>query len=263
VRQLQERLDEIDRLSERLIMEKGRNQERIGILSNEITQLRKQVRDRRQNQSKQKLALKRMEAAQEAIDRLKELKQNQDILFRQELQETLSNLYGEISFKAYIPRISDKYELNLVERVGGQEVLVGASTGENQILSLSFIGSIVERIRQWSKDKLVMGPDSSTFPLVMDSPFGSLDEIYRRQVAKLLPELADQLMVMASKTQWRGEVEEEMRDRIGREYVLVYHSAKEEVQTDSIRISGETYPLIRQSPDEFEFTEIVEVHRHG
>lgn len=263
VRQLQERLDEIDRTTERLIMEKGANQERIGILSNEITQLRKQVRDRRQNQSKQKLALKRMEAAQEAIDRLKELKQNQDILFRQELQETLSNLYGEISFKAYIPRISEKYELNLVERVGGQEVLVGASTGENQILSLSFIGSVVERIRQWSKDKLVMGPDSSTFPLVMDSPFGSLDEIYRRQVAKLLPELADQLMVMASKTQWRGEVEEEMRDRIGREYVLVYNSPKDEVQADSMRIGGETYPLIRQSPDEFEFTEIVEVQRHG
>jgi DNA sulfur modification protein DndD len=263
VRQLQERLDEIDSMTERLNMEKGRNQERIGILSGEITQLRKQVRDRRQNQSKQKLALRRMEAAQDAIDRLKELKQNQDILFRQELQETLSHLYSEISFKAYIPRISDKYELNLVERLGGQEVLVGASTGENQILSLSFIGSVVERIRQWSQDKLVMGPDSSTFPLVMDSPFGSLDEIYRQQVAKLLPALADQLMVMASKTQWRGEVEEEMRDRIGREYVLVYHSAKEEVQTDSIRIGGETYPLIRQSPNEFEFTEIVEVQRHG
>ncbi|MEO1095385.1 MAG: AAA family ATPase [Cyanobacteria bacterium J06638_28] len=263
VRQLQERLDEIDRTTERLILEKGRNQERIGILSGEITQLRKQVRDRRQNQSKQKLALKRMEAAQEAIDRLKELKQNQDILFRQELQETLSHLYGEISFKAYMPRLSDKYELTLVERVGGQEVLVGASTGENQILSLSFIGSVVERIRQWSQDKLVMGPDSSTFPLVMDSPFGSLDEIYRRQVAKLLPALADQLMVMASKTQWRGEVEEEMRDRIGREYVLVYHSPKDAVQVDSMRIGGETYPLIRQSPDEFEFTEIVEVQRHG
>ncbi|MEL6399253.1 MAG: AAA family ATPase [Cyanobacteria bacterium J06626_4] len=262
-RQLQERLDEIDRTTERLIMEKGANQERIGRLSHEITQLRKQVRDRRQNQSRQKLALKRIDAAQDASDRLKELKQNQDILFRQELQETLSNLYSEISFKAYIPRISDKYELNLVERVGNQEVLVGASTGENQILSLSFIGSVVERIRQWSQDKLVMGPDSSTFPLVMDSPFGSLDEIYRRQVAKLLPELADQLMVMASKTQWRGEVEEEMRDRIGREYVLIYNSPKDEVQTDSIRIGGETYPLIRQSPDEFEFTEVVEVRRHG
>ncbi|WP_346291526.1 hypothetical protein [Sphaerothrix gracilis] len=108
-----------------------------------------------------------------------------------------------------------------------------------------------------------MGPDSSTFPLMMDSPFGSLDEIYRRQVAKLLPALADQLIAMASKTQWRGEVEEEMLPRIGREYVLVYNSPKDEVQADAMRIGGDTYPLIRQSPDEFEFTEIVEVPRHG
>ncbi|MBE9139746.1 AAA family ATPase [Nodosilinea sp. LEGE 07088] len=263
IRQLQERIDEVDRKSEDLILEKGRNQERVAVLSTEVTQLRKQVRDRKQNQGRQKLALQRIEAAQEAIDRLKELKQNQDILFRQELQDTLSALYGEISFKAYIPRISEKYELNLVERVGNQEVLVGASTGENQILSLSFIGSVVERIRQWSENKLVMGPDSSTFPLVMDSPFGSLDEIYRRQVAKLLPGLADQLIVMASKTQWRGEVEDEMLARIGREYVLIYNSPKDEVQGDMMQIGGETYPLIRQSPDEFEFTEIVEVHRHG
>jgi DNA sulfur modification protein DndD len=264
IRQLQERIDEVDRTSERLILEKGRNQERIALLATEISQLRKQVRDRKQNQSKQQLAVKRTEAAQDAIDRLKELKQNQDILFRQELQDTLSALYSEISFKAYIPRISEKYELNLVERVGNQEVLVGASTGENQILSLSFIGSVVERIRQWSENKLVMGPDSSTFPLVMDSPFGSLDEIYRRQVSKLLPGLADQLIVMASPTQWRGEVEEEMLPRVGREYVLVYNSPRDDLQGDTtMRLGSETYPLIRQSPDEFEFTEIMEVHRHG
>ncbi|WP_272065528.1 hypothetical protein [Oscillatoria sp. CS-180] len=54
-----------------------------------------------------------------------------------------------------------------------------------------------------------------------------------------------------------------MRDRIGREYVLVYNSSKNAVQADSMHIGGETYPLIRRSPDEFEFTEIVEVQRHG
>ncbi|MGJ3248910.1 MAG: AAA family ATPase [Elainellaceae cyanobacterium] len=263
IRQLQERLDEVDRTVERLTLEKGVNQERITVLSNDIIQSRKQIRDRKQNQSKQKLAVRRIEATQEAIDCLKQVKENQDILFRQELQTKLSELYSEISFKAYTPQLSEKYELNLVEKVGGQEVLVGASTGENQILSLSFIGSIVDRIRQWSKDKLVMGPDSSTFPIVMDSPFGSLDEIYRRQVAKLLPTLADQLIVMASKTQWRGEVEEEMLPRMGREYVLIYNSPKEDVQADEMRVGDETYPLIRQSPNEFEFTEIVEVHQHG
>ena len=83
----------------------------------------------------------------------------------------------------------------------------------------------------------------------------------RKQIR--VPGLADQLIVMASKTQWRGEVAEEMLPRIGKGYVLIYHSPKEDCQVDEIHIDGETYPLIRQSPNEYEFTEIVEVYRHG
>ena len=56
-----------------------------------------------------------------------------------------------------------------------------------------------------------MGPESSTFTIVMDSPFGSLDEIYRRQVAKSIPKLANQLIILVTKTQWRGEVQEEVK----------------------------------------------------
>ncbi|MBW4518618.1 MAG: hypothetical protein KME16_02650 [Scytolyngbya sp. HA4215-MV1] len=140
---------------------------------------------------------------------------------------------------------------------------MGASTGENQILSLSFIGSAIDRVRQWSKAGLVMEPDSSTFPVVMDSPFGNLDEIYRRQVARLVPLLANQLVVMASQTQWRGEVEQEMQSRIGREYVLTFNSPKPDCEEASIKRYGQMYPLLRQSPNEFEYTEILEVsHEH-
>jgi DNA sulfur modification protein DndD len=140
---------------------------------------------------------------------------------------------------------------------------VSASTGENQILSLAFISSIIERVRDCSQAGLVMGPDSSTFPIVMDSPFGSLDEIYRRQVAKLLPALADQMIVMATQTQWRGEVEEEMLSRIGKAYVRTYNSPKPDLETDEIDCFGQRYPLVRQSPNEFKYTEILEVSRNG
>jgi DNA sulfur modification protein DndD len=185
------------------------------------------------------------------------------VVFREQLEAQIAQLYYEISFKPYLPRLSDKYELSLVEVVDGQEAIVGASTGENQILSLAFIGSIIERVREWSKAGLVMGPDSSTFPVVMDSPFGSLDEMYRRQVANLLPALADQVIVMATQTQWRGEVEEEMQPRVGKEYVLTYNSPKPDLETDDIDCFGERYPLVRQSPNEFEYTEILEVSRNG
>ncbi|MEM9907152.1 MAG: AAA family ATPase [Cyanobacteria bacterium P01_D01_bin.44] len=261
IRLLQQRLDETDDSIQSLTLEKGANEEKISRYKLEAQQLRKQIRDRKLNQSRQKLAQQRIEVAQDAIDRLKQLKANQDERFRQELAEKIAELYAQISFKAYVPRLSERYELSLVESVGGQDALVGASTGENQILSLAFIGGVIEKVRQWSAEGLVMGPDSSTFPVVMDSPFGSLDEIYRRQVAKLIPALADQLIVMATKTQWRGEVAEEMAERVGREYVLLYNSAKADCEPDAMEIKGKTYALVRPSASEFEYTEVIEVKR--
>jgi DNA sulfur modification protein DndD len=110
---------------------------------------------------------------------------------------------------------------------------------------------------------MLMIPDSSTFPIVMDSPFGSLDEISRRRIARTIPKLANQLIVLVTKTQWRGEVAEEMAERIGREYVLTYYSSKPDCEQDYIQLGKERYPLIRQSPNEFEYTEIMEVERDG
>jgi DNA sulfur modification protein DndD len=102
---------------------------------------------------------------------------------------------------------------------------VGASTGANQILSLAFISSIIERVRDCSQAGLVI--------------------------------------VMATQTQWRGEVEEEMLSRIGKAYVRIYNSPKPDLETDEIDCFGQRYPLVRQSPNEFKYTEILEVSRNG
>jgi DNA sulfur modification protein DndD len=96
----------------------------------------------------------------------------------------------------------------------------------------------------------------------MDSPFGSLDEIYRRQVAKSIPQLANQLVILATQTQWRQEVETEIADYLGKEYVLVYNSPKPDCQEDWLQVGGVSYPLVKRSSDEFEYTEIWEIERY-
>ncbi len=106
-----------------------------------------------------------------------------------------------------------------------------------------------------------MGPDSSTFPVVMDSPFGSLDRIYRRQVARAIPQLAHQLVVLATKTQWRGEVETEIENHIGKEYILVYHTPKSDCEPDWIKLGETSYPLVKLSENNFEYSEIIMVER--
>ncbi|WP_373525036.1 AAA family ATPase [Nostoc sp.] len=260
---LQKRLDEIESKIDELNREQGANQQQIAQLTTEIEGLNKQIAKQKLNEDKQTLAQRRINATQDAIERLTEVRNRQEQQFRLQLEKRVQEIFTEISVTPYIPKISDKYELTLVENTTGMEALVAASTGENQILSLSFIASIIDKVREWSeKRKMMMIPDSSTFPIVMDSPFGSLDESSRRHIAKTIPQLANQLIVLVTKTQWRGEVEAEMTDRIGREYVLTYYSSKPDCEQDYIELGGERYPLVKQSPNEFEYTEIIAVERN-
>jgi DNA sulfur modification protein DndD len=260
---LQKRLDEIESKIDELNREQGANQQQIAQLTTEIEGLNKQIAKQKLNEDKQTLAQRRINATQDAIERLTEVRNRQEQQFRLQLEKRVQEIFTEISVTPYIPKISDKYELTLVENTTGMEAPVAASTGENQILSLSFIASIIDKVREWSeKRKMMMIPDSSTFPIVMDSPFGSLDESSRRHIAKTIPQLANQLIVLVTKTQWRGEVEAEMTNRIGREYVLTYYSSKPDCEQDYIELAGERYPLVKQSPNEFEYTEIIAVERN-
>jgi len=260
IQNLQNQLDETEQAISDLDRELGSTQQQIDNLKQEIERLDKEIDAQQMNEYRQVLAQRRIAATQDAIERLTEVRNRLESQFKSQLEKRVQEIFSSISFTPYLPKISDKYELTLVENTTGKEAYVAASTGENQILSLSFIGGIIDGVREWSKkNSLMMAPDSSTFPIVMDSPFGSLDQIYRRQIAKILPELANQLVVLVTKTQWRGEVETEMANYIGREYVLVYNSPKSDCQEDSIELGGVLYPLVRRSPNQFEYTEILEV----
>jgi DNA sulfur modification protein DndD len=259
ISQLQKRLDETEEKIRELTLEQGATSQKITRLSVEIESKVKQVAKHKMNESKQSLAQRRIAATQDSIERLIEVKTRLDNQFRSSLENRVQEIFALISFTPYIPKLSEKYELTLIENTAAQETTVAASTGENQILSLSFIAGIIDRVRDWIQENALMGPDSSTFPIVMDSPFGSLDEIYRRQIAKILPQLANQLVILVTKTQWRGEVAQEMAKYLGREYVLTYNSPKPDCEEDSIELGGENYPLVKQSPNQSEYTEIVEV----
>ncbi len=261
IRSLQKRLDKIEVHITELTLEQGANQQKVINLKAELESLNKQISKQKLNEEKQILAQRRISATQDAIDRLTQVKVLQEQQFRLQLEKRVQEIFSEISFTPYIPTISEKYELTLIENTSGFAMPVAASTGENQVLSLSFISSIIDRVRDWSQNKMLMVADSSTFPIVMDSPFGSLDVIYRKHIAQIIPKLANQLIVLVTKTQWRGEVEDEMSYRVGREYVLTYYSSKPDCEQDFIELSGERYPLVKQSPNEFEYSEIVEVER--
>jgi DNA sulfur modification protein DndD len=256
---LQKRLDEIAIKVRDSILTQGQHSQQIVHLEGQIQSLAKQITKQQVNQERQTLAHRRLQAAQSAIEELIDIRARQEQEFRLELEQHVQRIFQSISVTPYLPRITEKYELILVENTRGIETIVAASTGENQILSLSFIGGIIDRVREWSEQKLLSVPQSNTFPIVMDSPFGSLDRISRTQIAQILPQLANQLLVLVTKTQWRDEVETQMQSKIGKQYILTYYTSKADAPEDYLDLNGRRYPLILHSPNDFDYTEIVEI----
>ena len=259
IQTIQISIEQIELEIKNLIREQGANQQQLEIQDKQITQLRQRLDLDKVKQGKQTIAKRRIQGTQEAIERLIAVRLRLEHQFRLSLEQKVQDIFKSISFTPYIPKLSNSYELTLVENTSDTATIVAASTGENQIISLSFIGGIIDRVREWSKRNTLIGIDSSTFPIVMDSPFGSLDAIYRRQIAKLIPQLANQLVLLVTKTQWRGEVEREINSYIGRQYVLTYYSPKHDCEKDWLKLGGISYPLVQNSVNEFEYTEIIEL----
>jgi DNA sulfur modification protein DndD len=179
------------------------------------------------------------------------------------LTEKVRSLFAKISYTPYVPEVTETYALRLLESAGGTALPVAASQGENQILSLAFIGAVIDVARDFTRNKEKLpGPEASTYPIVMDSPFGSLGSAYRTQVADKITALADQVVLMVTSTQWNGEVANALASRVGKSYVIEYCTTKSDIPSELIDIRGHSYSLVVKSPNEFEYSIIREIN-HG
>jgi DNA sulfur modification protein DndD len=260
VRDLQLKLEEVDHSILAVMRDQEADKLQIEVLDREINALEQEMLKRQSKSDQLELTRRRLAACREAKQVLDEVRQRRRTYYRQDLADRINRIFSEMSFTPYSARLGEDYSLTLTDGPNGGPV--GASTGESQILSLSFIGAVIEQARDLAarRDNLP-GPESSTYPLVMDSPFGNLDSVYRRQVATHMPILASQVVVLVSKTQWAGEVETALEPRIGKEYVLTYHSPKADAEEESIARHGRHYDLVKRSSLEFDATELVEVLR--
>ena len=257
--QLQQNIEVIETQLKQLVLEQGETQQQQSDLQAQLASLNRQIAKHQLTETKQQLAQTRISVTEEAIARLIEVRIRLEDKFRLALEQKVRAIFSFISFTPYIPQLSRDYKLSLVEETTGIPLPVAASTGENQILSLAFIGGIIDRVKQWSKVNSLIGYDSGAFPIVMDSPFGSLDRVYRRQVAKAIPQLANQLIILVTKTQWQGEVEQETKSAIQRKYVLTYYSPKQNCDPDYLELDENEYHLVKPTLSNFEYTEIVPI----
>lgn len=154
---------------------------------------------------------------------------------RTKLSAKVHDTFKTIMRKTYWAEISEEYTLQIYKEVGGiKQIVYEKSTGESQIASLSFVGSIVSLARDRANDQTSENFKGGIFPIVMDSPFGALDDDYREKIAKYIPELAEQVIILVSGSQWRDAVETQVAPRMAREYTFYSLTPADRQERDEV-----------------------------
>jgi DNA sulfur modification protein DndD len=224
---------------------------RIGRLEGEIDDLDEQIEtlddeiDAAEERNEQAdLARRRAQLAKYLRGRVEGLFDQYQDTVRQSVNDRVNDIFQEIIAKRYYARIGEDYSLKILKDVGTEEAVpVAKSTGERQVASLAFIASLVSlaRERYESEEKMTYFK-GGIYPMIMDSPFGSLDPEYQERVSAMLPEMAYQVIVLVTESQWSAEVRGEMGNVAGAEYSLEYYDPKKEdveyERTEIVRTGG-------------------------
>lgn len=233
----------------------GRLQE----LSDQRHELTKKIEKLDDQEAAAQLAQRRLDAVEQSADLLEEILQIETEELRPLLNDEIRKHFQEIIDQPYWPELSEEFVLSIREKITAEDLddpvvlEVGPSTGQRQVTSLVFIASLVALAKKRDKiDTILRGLKGSEYPIVMDSPFGSLSTRFREGVSRWIPSLAPQVLAMVSRTQFEGPVEKtfDATKKVGRRYYLQLHGPQlKDRGQDVLTLDGCQYQQYFDGPE--------------
>ena len=162
----------------------------------------------------------------------------------------------KFSRNAYKVNFSGDYKIHLLNKNGD---LAGQGEGLDLLLNLTITASLIKFVlaRKDVKDSILSS--TSVAPLIIDAPFGKLDENYRDVVIGQLPDYTRQIIFLVSSSQWTKRMEDIAIPKIGKEVCLIMKSTAETGPSDIINVRG--VPLtLSEYACELDSVEIREVN---
>lgn len=127
---------------------------------------------------------------------------------RQRVEQDASDIFIQLTTEPEYKhlRINDNYGLTIIHE-DGSEIQV-RSAGAEHVVALALMGAL-------QNNAPLKGP------IIMDSPFGRLDESHVRNVVEALPSLADEVMLLVYKDEIDPETARELlKGKLRKEYTL-------------------------------------------
>ncbi len=176
--------------------------------------------------SKNKLAMQLIEYAEHIHERLTQAYKDKEIIIREELEKKVNEIFERMYHGHRRVAIDQKYHVSLLTTIADKEIAAGESEGSNRVKNFAFIAGLVAL----AKEKIIndgltdefeeeLDLASEPYPLVMDAPFSNADETHTANISKVLPEIADQVIMFVMQKDW-NYARTVMSNRVGRQYQL-------------------------------------------
>ena len=213
------RLRDLNAKKERLIRDDA-------TLKNEIERYKKVYDSLIAVSGKSKETMLLIKYAEEILDWLSSTYKEKEAFIREALEAKVNNIFEQMYHGHRRVSIDQKYQVTLLTTIEDKEVAAGESEGSNRVKSFAFIAGLVAL----AKEKLIANAgeegfnlSSEPYPLVMDAPFSNADETHTANISKVLPEIAEQVIMFVMQKDWRY-AEPVMAARVGKQYQLKKHS---------------------------------------
>lgn len=160
--------------------------------------------------------------AEEILDWLSTTYKEKEAFIRDALETKVNHIFEQMYHGHRRVSIDQRYQVTLLTTIEDKEVAAGESEGSNRVKSFAFIAGLVAL----AKEKLIANAgeegfnlSSEPYPLVMDAPFSNADETHTANISKVLPEIAEQVIMFVMQKDWRY-AEPVMASRVGKQYTL-------------------------------------------
>ena len=194
------------------------------IIKKDLDKIIKQLSSIKEYQEDIQILNDRIILCEEAILIMEREKLNRTTTIRKEFSNVLTDRFDKFLHSSKKIRIDDKFHL-IIEENGKTSA---KSRGEAKLISLIFISTLVEKAKelelQKANDSLNIG--AGIYPMVIDSPYGEFDEIYKQTISKLIKELAPQVILLLNQAQWNSDLETIFGDRLANVYRIIGYRPK-------------------------------------
>ena len=148
---------------------------------------------------------------------------------RHRLQDKVTLIFNKMYTGRRRVVIDNKYQVHLITEIPSTSMAdnqsereTGDSEGLLRVKNFAFIAGLVAL----AKEKIVADIGENTvdlssepYPLVMDAPFSNADENHTKNISRILPEVAEQVIMFVMRKDW-NYAEKVMNDKVGAMYKL-------------------------------------------